>query len=101
MFLVLFAVSSVFFLFHRSHSICVIAADISPIDVISHLPVYCEENDIPYIFVPSKVDLGAAASTKRPTSCVLAQTLPDDAEEKVKEKWTKAIEEINALATSN
>jgi ribosomal protein L7Ae-like RNA K-turn-binding protein len=26
---------------------------------------------IPYIYVPSKFDLGAAASTKRPTSVVL------------------------------
>lgn len=34
--------------------ICVIAGDISPIDVITHLPVLCEENDIPYIYVPSK-----------------------------------------------
>ena len=51
--------------------LCVIAGDISPIDVISHLPVLCEEADVPYIFVPSKVDLGAAGQTKRPTSCTL------------------------------
>ena len=35
--------------------VCVIAGDISPIDVISHIPTLCEENDIPYIFTPSKV----------------------------------------------
>ena len=34
---------------------CIIAGDISPIDVISHLPVFCEENDVHYVFVPSKV----------------------------------------------
>jgi H/ACA ribonucleoprotein complex subunit 2 len=51
--------------------ICVIAGDINPIDVITHLPVYCEEKDVRYMYVPSKQDLGAAASTKRPTSCVL------------------------------
>ena len=45
--------------------------DIYPIDVISHLPVLLEENGIPYIFVPSKQELGAAACTKRPTSVVL------------------------------
>ncbi|KZT62976.1 L30e-like protein [Calocera cornea HHB12733] len=49
----------------------VLAADISPIDIISHLPVLSEEADIPYIFVSSKVELGAASATKRPTSCVL------------------------------
>jgi H/ACA ribonucleoprotein complex subunit 2 len=31
----------------------------------------CEDRHIPYFYVPSKHDLGAAASTKRPTSCVL------------------------------
>lgn len=35
--------------------VCIIAGDISPIDVISHIPVLCEENDIPYLFTPSKV----------------------------------------------
>lgn len=50
---------------------CIIAGDISPIDVISHLPIMCEDRNIPYFYVPSKIDLGAAASTKRPTSCIL------------------------------
>ncbi|KAK9477362.1 hypothetical protein V1514DRAFT_334193 [Lipomyces japonicus] len=49
----------------------VIAGDISPMDVISHIPVLCEDNDIPYLFVPSKEDLGSAGATKRPTSCVM------------------------------
>ncbi|KAG0030020.1 snoRNA-binding protein [Podila clonocystis] len=48
-----------------------IAGDISPMDVITHVPVLCEENDVPYIFLPSKEDLGTAGSTKRPTSCVM------------------------------
>ncbi len=50
---------------------CIIAGDISPIDVITHLPIMCEDKQIPYFYVPSKLDLGAAASTKRPTSCIL------------------------------
>ena len=40
-------------------------------DVISHLPILCEDNDVPYIYVRSKEDLGAAGLTKRPTSCML------------------------------
>ena len=35
-------------------SVCVIAGDISPIDVITHLPIMCEDRDIPYVYVPSK-----------------------------------------------
>lgn len=54
--------------------LAILAGDIYPLDVISHLPVLLEEKNVPYVFVPSKQDLGAAASTKRPTSCVLIRT---------------------------
>jgi|EP00978_Attheya_sp_CCMP212_P012350 H/ACA ribonucleoprotein complex subunit 2 len=54
--------------------LAIIAGDIFPIDVISHLPVLLEEAGVPYLFVPSKQDLGAAANTKRPTSVVLVST---------------------------
>ncbi|KAG6814185.1 hypothetical protein H0H92_000862 [Tricholoma furcatifolium] len=49
----------------------ILAADINPIDIISHLPVLSEEAQIPYVFVASKEELGHASSTKRPTSCVM------------------------------
>ncbi|KLU83830.1 H/ACA ribonucleoprotein complex subunit 2 [Magnaporthiopsis poae ATCC 64411] len=51
--------------------VVVIAGDISPAEVIMHLPIYCEERNVPYIFVPSRAELGAAAKTKRPTSVVM------------------------------
>jgi H/ACA ribonucleoprotein complex subunit 2 len=50
---------------------CVLAGDISPMDVISHIPVFCESNGVTYVFVTAKAELGEAAKTKRPTSCVL------------------------------
>lgn len=36
----------------------ILAGNVTPIDVISHIPVLCEENNIPYIYVPAKEDLG-------------------------------------------
>ena len=51
--------------------VVVLAADISPMDVISHIPVLCEDHGIPYIYVTSRAELGAAGSTKRPTSVVM------------------------------
>lgn len=51
-----------------SNGIVLIAADISPIDVLTHLPVLCEAHDIPYIYVPSREAIGAACNTKRPTA---------------------------------
>jgi H/ACA ribonucleoprotein complex subunit 2 len=44
-----------------SKGLCVIAADVSPVDVISHIPVMCEDAGIPYIFVRSRLELGIAA----------------------------------------
>lgn len=49
----------------------IIAGDISPPDVISHIPVLCEDSSVPFVFIPSKEDLGSAGATKRPTSCVM------------------------------
>ncbi|KAH7026006.1 50S ribosomal protein L30e-like protein [Microdochium trichocladiopsis] len=51
--------------------VVVLAGDISPMDVISHIPVLCEDVNVPYIFVSSRAELGAAGSTKRPTSVVM------------------------------
>ncbi|KAJ0109135.1 hypothetical protein J7T55_002327 [Diaporthe amygdali] len=53
--------------------ICIIAGDISPDEVIMHLPIYCEEHNVPYLFVKSRLELGSAAKTKRPTSVVFIQ----------------------------
>lgn len=58
--------------------VVVLAGDISPIDVVSHLPVLCEDSRIPYVYVPSKAELGAAAGTKRPTSVVLVSGKASD-----------------------
>ncbi|KAL9616452.1 MAG: hypothetical protein Q9160_008683 [Pyrenula sp. 1 TL-2023] len=49
----------------------ILAADISPLDVISHVPVLCEDHSIPYVYVTSRAELGIAGGTKRPTSVVL------------------------------
>jgi H/ACA ribonucleoprotein complex subunit 2 len=38
-----------------------LAADVSPIDVISHIPIICENKNIQYIYVRSRLELGVAA----------------------------------------
>jgi H/ACA ribonucleoprotein complex subunit 2 len=61
--------------------------------------VLCEDAGIPYIFVPSKEELGAAGLTKRPTSCMLLLPKPakgelaTDAEGK---EFAEAFEEVRA-----
>ncbi|CCD24169.1 snoRNA-binding protein NHP2 NDAI_0C05100 [Naumovozyma dairenensis CBS 421] len=81
----------------------VIAGDISPADVISHLPVLCEDNSVPYIFVPSKQDLGSAGATKRPTSVVFivpGSNKKKEAkakEEEYKDAFNEVVKEVTAL----
>ncbi|KAL9983566.1 hypothetical protein ACROYT_G005759 [Oculina patagonica] len=70
----------------------VIAGDISPIDVISHIPVACEDNKVPYAYVPSRFDLGAASQTKRPTSIVLVKSHED-----FQENYTECLSEVKSL----
>lgn len=42
-------------------ALVVIAEDVEPAEIVAHLPVLCDEKGIPYIYVPSKRELGAAA----------------------------------------
>ena len=46
-----------FFLFVYSRLI-IIAGDVEPIDIVCHFAGICEERNIPYIYTPSKTDLG-------------------------------------------
>ncbi len=39
----------------------VIAEDVNPEEVVMHLPVLCEEKNVPFTYVKSKQDLGRAA----------------------------------------
>lgn len=45
-----------------------IAMDVNPPEIVMHLPPLCEERRIPYLFVPSKAELGKAAGIERPAS---------------------------------
>ena len=48
----------------------VLAADAEPLEILLHLPLLCEDKNVPYIFVPSKVALGRACGVSRPViSC--------------------------------
>eukprot|EP00163_Fabomonas_tropica_P016944 TRINITY_DN3016_c0_g1_i1.p2 TRINITY_DN3016_c0_g1~~TRINITY_DN3016_c0_g1_i1.p2 ORF type:complete len:129 (-),score=47.56 TRINITY_DN3016_c0_g1_i1:130-516(-) len=46
--------------------IIVMAADAEPLEIILHLPLLCEDKNVPYVFVPSKHALGRACGVSRP-----------------------------------
>lgn len=53
--------------------IVVFAGDISPIEIMCHLPAVCEEKDVPYCYTPSRKDIGAAMGTSRGCIMVLVK----------------------------
>ena len=75
---------------NKQKSFCVLAGDVSPVDVISHIPILCEKNKVPYIYIPSRQLLGTASCTKRPTSVVILIEPPED--NKYNEKFNSMME---------
>ncbi|KAK7074613.1 snoRNA-binding protein [Halocaridina rubra] len=70
--------------------IVVIAGDVSPINVFCHLPGVCEEKSLPYIYVPSRRDIGQAMGKSGGSLTVLI--LPH---ESYKEYYDKVLKDIN------
>jgi len=48
----------------------VISEDVQPEEIMAHMPLLCEEKNIPYIYVPSKQKLGSAVGLDVPTASV-------------------------------
>ena len=48
----------------------VMAEDVTPEEILAHMPILCEEKNIPYTYVPSKEELGNAAGLSVTTSAV-------------------------------
>jgi U4/U6 small nuclear ribonucleoprotein SNU13 len=40
-------------------------ADTEPIEILLHLPLLCEDKNVPYVFLPSKTALGRACGVSR------------------------------------
>jgi U4/U6 small nuclear ribonucleoprotein SNU13 len=45
--------------------IIILAADTSPLAILLHLPLLCEDKNVPYVYVPSKTALGRACGVSR------------------------------------
>jgi len=44
----------------------IMAGDTEPLEILLHLPLLCEDKNVPYVFVPSKTALGRACGVSRP-----------------------------------
>jgi len=52
----------------------VMAADAEPLEILLHLPLLCEDKNVPYVFVPSKTALGRACGVSRAVIAVSVTT---------------------------
>uniref|UniRef100_A0A8R1IUZ5 H/ACA ribonucleoprotein complex subunit 2 n=1 Tax=Caenorhabditis japonica TaxID=281687 RepID=A0A8R1IUZ5_CAEJA len=57
--------------------ICILAGNVSPIDVYSHIPAICEEKEIPYVYIPSREQLGLAVGHRRPSILIYVKPSAD------------------------
>ncbi|KAI5639446.1 ribosomal protein l7Ae/L30e/S12e/Gadd45 family domain-containing protein [Phthorimaea operculella] len=72
--------------------IVVFAGDISPIEIMCHLPAVCEEKDVPYCYTPSRKDIGSAMGTMRGCIMVLVKE-----HEEYKDLYEEVKSEIKTL----
>lgn len=109
--------SIIFLLFCLACSIVLLAGDTLPIEVYCHLPIMCEDKNLPYTYVPSKLvscssqfcawvssrcfvanpspspqDLGASAGSKRPTCVILIKPHED-----YQEAYNECLEEVTNM----
>jgi large subunit ribosomal protein L7Ae len=79
------------FIERGSASLVVIAEDVDPAEIVAHIPVLAEEKEIPYVYLPTKDELGEAAGLKVGTAsaCIIdageGQELVNEIVEKVAE----------------
>ncbi len=57
----------------KSAQFVVVAGDVTPEEVVVHLPILCKEKNIPYAFVPTKKELGSAVGIEVGTSAIAVE----------------------------
>merc|ERR1712150_28841 len=70
----------------------IFAGDVTPIEVMCHMPAVCEEKGLPYVYTPSRQDLGTAMGVKRGCPMMMVREHED-----YKELYDEVEAEIKAL----
>ena len=69
-----------------------ISEDVSPPELVAHLPILCREKSIPFVFVPSNKDLGVAAGLEVGSASVTITATTE-----AKADLTKLVQKLNEL----
>jgi ribosomal protein L7Ae-like RNA K-turn-binding protein len=63
----------------------VMAKDAEPLEIILHLPLLCEDKNVPYVFVESKDALGRACGVSRPViACSITSNESSDLDSQIR-----------------
>merc|ERR1712117_178616 len=72
----------------------VLAADAEPLEILLHIPLLCEDKNVPYVFVRSKQALGRACGVSRP---VITASITQNEGSQIKPQITTIQQEIEKL----
>lgn len=81
----------------KQAKLVVMATDVTPEEILAHMPLLCEDKDVPYAYVPSQNDLGRAAGLNNVGTASVAITQPGEGEELL-EEIVKEIKELKGAA---
>ncbi|KEZ38786.1 hypothetical protein SAPIO_CDS10823 [Scedosporium apiospermum] len=73
----------------------VLAQDTTPLAIVLHLPVLCEDKNVPYIYVSSKVSLGRACGVSR---AVIAASITSNEGSELADKIRSMREKVERVA---
>lgn len=51
-------------------AIVIMAVDVDPPEILAHMPALCAERNVPFVYVPSKAELGNAIGLDKPTASI-------------------------------
>ena len=68
-----------------------IAEDVEPEEIVMHLPSLCEEKNVPYAYVPNKIELGRACGIDvgAASACIVEEGEAKDLVKEIIEKIEK------------
>jgi len=72
----------------------ILAADTEPLAILLHLPLLCEDKNVPYVFVPSRAALGRACGVSR---SVIAASILSNEQSQIKSQLNAVKEQIEKL----
>nr|AQS22577.1 60S ribosomal protein L7a [Pseudodiaptomus poplesia] len=72
----------------------ILAADSEPLEILLHIPLLCEDKNVPYVFVRSKQALGRACGVSRP---VISASVTQNEGSQLKPQITSIQQEIEKL----